>query len=459
MLYDNLIADTDSYKNCHRWLFPEDTHGVSCYLESRGGRYDWTVFQGLQGILKHQFLKPITEKDVMEAEAFVKAHGLPFPIEGWMKVVRSYGGLIPINIYAVPEGTVVPVHNVLMRVESMDPELFWLPGWAETALERVWYPTTVATQSNAIRRIIRESMEKTCDDLSGLPFKLHDFGSRGATSREAAAIGGCAHLVNFKGTDTQVALAWARDYYGEDMAGFSIPASEHSTMTSWGQAGEADAMRNMLRTFGGPNKIFACVSDSYDLDNAVENYWGGILRDEVISSGSVVVVRPDSGVPVDSVIRTLLKLEKAYGFTYNKKAYKVLRSTRVIQGDGVNEESIRQILREVNNLGFSTENLAFGMGGALLQRLDRDTQRFAYKLSAVLSNGVWRDAFKAPKTDMGKASRGGRQDLIREHGKFKTVSNGPAIGSELRCYFVNGKMQADYNLAGIRRQTEETERL
>lgn len=445
----NLILDTDSYKASHYLQYPPGTTGIYSYLESRGGKYNSTVFFGLQYILKC-FEKGITVNDVEEANAVFKAHGEPFPYEDFKYIATELKGKLPLKIRAVPEGTVVPTHNALMTVESTDPRAFWAVTYFETQLMRVWYPTTVATQSWHIRKLIQAYLERTADDPNNeILFKLHDFGSRGVSSQESAAIGGMSHLVNFRGTDTVTALMAARRVYGEDMAGYSIPAAEHSTITSWGRAGEADAYANMLKNFAKPGSLVAVVSDSYDLWNAIEKIWGDTLRQRVIDSGATVVIRPDSGNPAEVVLRALKLLESKFGTSYNSKAFKVLNNVRVIQGDGINEESIREILELAAQNGYSATNVAFGMGGALLQQVNRDTQRFAYKASEVTINRVRVPINKDPITDPGKASKAGRVDLIKRNGKFEAVI-GDAIGSELRTVFENGKVMNLHTLADIR---------
>src|SRR6266404_6806590 len=146
----NLILDADSYKSSHAWGYPPGTTGLFQYLESRGGKYGQTVFFGLQPILK-RLEQGFTEADVTEAAELITMHGLPFPKDGFTRVIKDLKGKIPLRIRAVPEGTVVPTYNVLMTVESTDPQTFWLATYFETMLMRVWYPITVATQSWHIR--------------------------------------------------------------------------------------------------------------------------------------------------------------------------------------------------------------------------------------------------------------------------------------------------------------------
>lgn len=452
---DNLILDTDSYKSSHHLQYPPHTTRLFSYLESRGGKYPATRFFGLQYILDRSLTRRVTTDMVEEARTLIEAHGEPFPYDGWMRVVNVHGGRLPLEIRAVPEGTLVPIHNVLMTCTNTDPQLPWLPGWFETMLMRVWYPTTVATQSYFIREIIRAALEKTSDHAAEeLPFKLHDFGSRGVSSRESAGIGGLAHLINFQGSDTLEALRVGRNHYDSDLAAFSIPAAEHSTITSWGKEHEVDAYRNMITRFSKPGSVYAVVSDSYDLKNAINHLWGDTLRQQVIDAGGTLVVRPDSGEPPAMVRLAVNALAARYGTTTNSKGYKVLNHVRVIQGDGIDEQTIRQILGNLDVDGYSAENVSFGMGGALLQKVDRDTQRFAYKASAGLIDGAYRGIYKDPVTDPGKRSKDGVLDLVQENGRMVTKAyktfDTDFPGSLMRTVYRNGELLVRDTLEEVR---------
>lgn len=448
---NNLILDTDSYKYSHWLQYPPNTSYMFSYLESRGGKYSQTVFFGLQYLLTQYLSNPITMEMVEEANKFAELHGEPFNYEGWKYIATDLKGKLPIRIRAVPEGTVVPTSNILMSVESTDPKCFWVVSFFETLLMRVWYPITVATQSFHIKKLIKSYLEKSSDvPDQEINFKLHDFGSRGVSSQESAGIGGAAHLVNFLGSDTVVGVYFANKFYHHEMAGFSIPAAEHSTMTMWGKENEADAYRNMLKSYGKPGALVAVVSDSYDLYNAVENIWGGTLKQEVINSGATIIVRPDSGNPAEVVLKTLQLLEKKFGSTYNTKTYRVLNNVRVIQGDGINEESIREILKTITASGYSATNVAFGMGGALLQQVNRDTQKFAFKCSAARINGKLVEVFKDPVTDHGKRSKKGPLDLVLRNDKFETVPGIDNFGTQLKVVYENGKIVKETTLNKVR---------
>lgn len=408
----NIILATDSYKTSQWVQYPPGTEVVYSYIESRkGGRFDSIVWFGLQAFIKQYLLKPITMADIDLAEEIILSNGMPFNRKGWERIVEKHNGFLPIRIKAIPEGLRAETGRVLAVIENTDPEFFWVTSYIETAILRAaWYGSTVATISREIKDVLEEYMEVSCDNLDKLPFMLHDFGARGVSSGESAMLGGMGHLTSFQGTDTLEAQLGAKELYHKDGAGFSIPAMEHSTVTSWGALGEAESFANMLDNFGKQGALLAAVSDSYDLEFAVKEIWGRILKKRVIDSGSTVVVRPDSGKPVDVVMLTLRGLAENYGTTVNSKGYKVLNNVRVIQGDGIDKDSITEICNTMVEEGWSLDNIAFGMGGALLQHCDRDWGRWAMKCSAIRIGGEWRDVFKQPKTDMSKASKRGRFD-------------------------------------------------
>lgn len=453
----SIILNTDSYK-CSQWVqYPDGTEYVYSYIESRGGKWDLSVFFGLQSFLREYLCKPITQADIDEAELIITAHGEPFNRAGWKYILDTYNGYLPLEVRAVDEGTVLPVSNVLVTVVNTDPKCFWLTSYIETALLRaIWYGTTVATNSFESKKIIYQYLQETSDSTAGLNFKLHDFGARGVSSEESAALGGVAHLVNFMGTDTISALLAARRYYDADMAGFSIPAMEHSTVTSWGREGEVDSYRNMLNNFAKPGALLAAVSDSYDIYNACK-LWGTELKDQVVQSGATLVVRPDSGEPAVVVVKCLRILDQYFGHTVNSKGYRVLNNVRVIQGDGIDHLSIRSILYSMELAGYSADNVAFGQGGALLQQINRDTMKFAMKCSAIRVNGEWRDVYKDPITDKGKRSKKGLLGLVKELGiMYTTVSQSEAGDNDLlKLRFRNGELFNQTTLAEVRERANK----
>lgn len=419
----SVVLDTDSYKLSHWKQYPPGTTSMFSYFESRGGKFTHSVFFGLQYYLKRYLTRPITRRDVDEAAAFAARHGLPFNAQGWMRIVEHHQGRLPIRIRAVPEGLVVPVKNALLTVESTDPECFWVVSWLETLLVRLWCPITVATNSMELRRLIETYHAATSDKdpRESAEFSMHDFGARGVSSQETAMIAGAAHLTSFKGSDTIAGVWMANHYYHSDMAGFSIPASEHSTICMWGPGGEPAAFENMIGAYGD-TPMFACVSDSFDVFHAVDKIWGETLRDKVIKMPARLVVRPDSGDPVNVCVRVAESLADKFGFQTNSKGYKEIQHVSIIQGDGVDYDTVGRVLQAFKERNFSATNISFGSGGALLQKFHRDTMKFAFKCSSARIDGQDVEVFKAPTTDPGKTSKRGRLDLIRTpNGEFQTV--------------------------------------
>lgn len=452
---DNILLLSDSYKVGHWKQYPPKTNHIYSYFESRGGDFSHTVFFGLQHIIEKYLTKPFDEYDIVEAAELYEQHFGSrdlFNVDGWHRLLEVHGGYFPVVIKAVPEGSRIPTGNILMSIENLDPEFPWITNYLETILSQVWYPTTVATLSNEARRVILKFLNET-GDPSLIDFKLHDFGFRGASSVESASIGGGAHLVNFLGTDTVPALTFLRDYYdAKTAAGYSVPASEHSTMTSWGKEHEVDAYRNMVEKYGHL-PFYSVVSDSYDLYNAAEELWGKALKDEVVAAEGTLVVRPDSGDPSIVVNHLLEILGSQFGTTKNEKGYKVLNpKVRVIQGDGMELSSIQRTLHTMRLAGWSADNVTFGMGGGLLQKVNRDTCKFAFKCSSAVINGERVDVFKQPATDAGKNSKRGRLDLTRSPtGHYKTVKEGlNGVESILEPVFFQGEMQRFETIDKIR---------
>jgi len=261
-------------------------------------------------------------------------------------------------------------------------------------------------------------------------------------------------LVNFLGTDTMSAVVCAREFYGEPTAGFSIPASEHSTITSWGREGECNAMKNMLEKY--PKGIVACVSDSYNIFKACEDYWGGELKSMIEQREGMLVVRPDSGELPDIVLQVLEKLEGRFGSTKTPTGHKLLPPCiRVIQGDGIDIKSLDMILKAMTDKGWAADNLAFGSGGALLQKLHRDTQKVAFKCSFAVVNGEGVDVVKDPITDPGKKSKKGRLTLELQDGKWVTTveGQGDASKDQLVTVFKDGVLLVDAKFATIRERS------
>ncbi|MEO6524379.1 MAG: nicotinate phosphoribosyltransferase [Mucilaginibacter sp.] len=456
MKRENLILLADAYKYAHHKFYYPGTTQIYSYLESRGGMFDETIFFGLQYFLKEYLQGPaFTQQDLDEADGFLQqvfGRDDVFDKSKFQYILDQYNGHLPVKIKAVAEGTAVPTSNVLMTIENTDPECFWLTNFLETLLMQVWYPCTVATLSNQIRKVVTRFYSETATEGSeaGIDFVLNDFGFRGVSSVESAKIGGAAHLINFSGSDNLAGSGMAINYYdAQKVYGLSIPATEHSICTLLGREGELEIFKHVLRSF--PTGTIACVSDSFNIFKACREYWGGELKEEILNREGTLVIRPDSGDPIMTLLEIFKILFETFGFTTNTKGYKVLPSqVRVIQGDGVNYTEIINIYNTLKDNGISAENLVLGMGGALLQKVDRDTQKFALKCSSAIINGNEVAVEKSPTemdahgniTPSFKKSKGGRLKLVKINGIFKTV-NEPEhleLPDELHTVFENGNL-------------------
>lgn len=452
-MHDDLPLLTDSYKITHWALYPPGTTRVQSYFESRGGPFDEIVFFGLQDLLLRYLAGVRVDHAALDrAQARLRRHfGRDlFHAEGWRRIVDECGGRLPVRIRAVAEGTPLPPRQVMLTIENTRDFAFWLPNVLETLLVQVWYPSTVATISREAKRRIGRHLVETGGEAEELLTKLHDFGFRGATSVESAGRGGLAHLVNFRGTDTLAALEVAEASYDEPDAGVSIPATEHSVMTLWGEAREAEACARALEAF--PEGLLSVVSDSYDVYRCCAEVWGRPpLRDRVLARDGAVVVRPDSGDPLPVTLRCLEILGERFGARANEAGFRELPpQLRLIWGDGLNLERLETLLEGLREAGWATGNLTFGMGGGLLQKMDRDTLRFAFKTCWAEIGGEGRGVSKDPATDPGKRSKAGRLKLVRGADGLATVAE-DAQGEDLLAeVFRDGELTRRQTLAEVR---------
>ncbi len=467
MTKENLILLADAYKYSHHKLYLPGTQFIYSYMESRGGKFDETVFYGLQYFLKEYLEGVVITKEKLDEAAgeLQEVFGRPdvFDRSRFEYIIEQHGGKLPVRIKAIPEGTVVPVRNVLMTIENTDPECFWLTNFLETLLMQVWYPCTVASLSREIKKVVKHYYHKTASEaaFAGIDFVLNDFGFRGASSVESAGIGGSAHLVNFSGSDTIAGSTLAKKYYQAKTApGLSIPATEHSICTLLGEEGELEIFKHVLNTF--PTGTIACVSDSYNIFRACEEYWGTELKEQILNRQGTLVIRPDSGDPVQTLLRVFQILMDKFGYTINEKGYKVLPpQVRVIQGDGISYSSIPPIFAALEEAGISAENLVLGMGGALLQRVNRDTQEFALKCSFAQVNGHQIDVQKMPvemdkegnlRTSF-KKSKAGKLKLVAQDGQFTTLRQNehPELPDQLITVFENGHLTNQITFEEVRK--------
>lgn len=450
---------TDSYKASHFLMYPEARLMVA-YGEFRAPfQKDATdtrfVFFGMRYIVETFLHQQWTEQDVEQAARFYSTHNagfgeFPFPKDLFLKFVRENQGYFPVRIEALPEGTVANVRVPVYQIFA-EKEYSRLITFLESILTQVWYPTCVATLSRRTKELIEDGFEKSVDEEFNFlaDYKLHDFGFRGCTCVEQSILGGTAHLLSFSGSDTMSACYHAQyNWNNGKPVGTSIPATEHSVMTSW--PNERLAMENMIDKFGGDNAVFAIVMDSYDYDNALTKVLPAVA-DAHKAKGGMMVLRPDSGDPVQCILSAMEAGEKNFPTKLNKKGYKVIEGMAAIQGDGIDYAVCKQILDATIAAGFSAQNVTFGMGGGLLQKVNRDTMSFATKLSYIVyADGTDREVMKRPKTDGGKLSLPGILKVRRDGGKLIVEPRTPdekydAATNELRVVYDHGPVAGAFD--------------
>lgn len=452
----NPIMDTDSYKFSHYQFYNPDITNVYSYAESRGGKYPATVFTGMQRYAKMLADVSVTRADVAEAREFAREHGVPFNEEGWLTIVHGHGGRIPVRIKAAPEGLLIPTRNVLATVENTDPTMPWLTSYIETSLLRaIWYPITVATRVHYMKQRIKPYYDAT-SDTGDMGFGVLDFSARGCSSREAAEVGGMAHLLSFVGSDNIPAVMAARQVYGEHMAAYSVPATEHSVTTSWGRGGEDTSVEYIIERMP-ENGILSMVGDTWNIYEFIRKV--ARHQDKIVNKGGTVVIRPDSGDMLQVLPQVYDLMNELFAYEKNAKGYRVFKNAKVLQGDGINEVTVEEPFRMAMTLGISADSIMTGSGGGLMQaNIDRDTCKFAFKASNVTINGVDVPIAKDPITDPGKRSKMGRLSLIampisRDKYSYTTVADGqlrdPSM-EVLRTVYEDGNLYNMESLATIR---------
>jgi nicotinamide phosphoribosyltransferase len=461
------------------------------YMEARSNKtYPATVFVGLQGFLKTYLTDPITIDEVNQAYEFSKGHGIPFDLEGWEYIVGTLGGKLPVEIKAIDEGTLVPTKMVLMTIESTDEKVPWVAGWLETMLMRLWYPCGVSTKSYYTRKMLEKYGSK-----EWARFAYHNFGSRGSTTTEASQIGGFAHSTQFMGTDNFDSLLYSFENYGSQMSAYSVFATEHSTVTSWGKDKEMDFVYQML--LDNPDApIMSFVADSYDVykfTNEVTKA-GSKIRELIESRpNQKFVLRPDSGEPIE-VLSKMITIMKDNGVFDSDIDGKLLSTNfGILWGDGITPEVIEDILKTFTTYEYipapdqtsvsllAAENFVFGSGGDLMQNHTRDTMGFAVKCSSitvdegypietgkVFDNGVpemvWEpaykdiDVFKDPITDSGKKSKKGKvatyyNAQTNDYIVGNVENKYPGYVTALNTVYKNGEIIKETTLDEIRSKT------
>ncbi|RYD57577.1 MAG: nicotinate phosphoribosyltransferase [Sphingobacteriales bacterium] len=464
---NNILLQTDVYKMGHMEQYAPGCNKVYSYLTARDGKtFDKTLFFGLQYYIKRYLAQPVM---VEMGEEFLQYRKMILgsnsaEVEQKMRALCRLGYL-PLEIKAVEEGTVLPVKNVLMTITNTHPDFYWVVGFVESILLKLWYTITVATCSYHYREVVDRYFELT-DDGTMKDFQVHDFGYRGDASEEGAAISGVAHLLSFLGSDNVPALPCAIEYYNAGTSEpimLSVPASEHSVMCSFGREDELGAFRHMLEVY--PTGIVSIVSDTFNVYRVLTEFVAA-LKEEILSRDGKVVFRPDSGNPEHIICGdpeapegsnewkgAIRLLDEAFGSTVNSKGYKVLHpKVGLIYGDGMYLQRYERTLERLKEMGYAAGNLIIGVGG-ILRNHSRDTLGFAIKATYVEVNGEPREIEKDPVTDHKKKSHKGLLALVKDGDEYITMdrcTTEQEQNSLLKIVFKDGVLVRGTSLGEIR---------
>lgn len=492
----NAMLMTDGYKLDHRRQYPKGTEYVYSNWTPRSNEYfpeakDGSVVFGVQYFIKKYLIEAfnreffsLNEDDAVKSfkrriDTFLGEN------EVGVEHIRALHklGYLPIRIKSLPEGSVCPIRVPMLTVVNTHPDFFWVTNFLETIMScELWLPMTSATTARQYRKELERHADKTGFDKDVmLGFLCHDFSMRGMAGLEASITSGMGHLTSFVGSETIPAIGAVEEYYNMDaekeLIAATVPASEHSVMCAGGKDDEFGTFKRFITELY-PRGFVSIVSDTWDLWQVVTDFIPR-LKDEILSRDGRLVVRPDSGnpvniicgIPIDDVREMTLQEQAAcqpeikgvyeclwdiFGGTINEKGYKVLDPhIGVIYGDSITLDRQKEIYRRLEEKGFAATNLVLGIGSYTYQYRTRDSLGFAMKATWCQVNGEAREIFKQPKTDSGM--KNSLKGLIRvdmdENGVYYAtdcVSKEQEQGGCLETVFEDGKLVKEVSMAEIR---------
>lgn len=497
------ILLTDGYKLDHRRQYPKGTERVYANWTPRSHTHypeakDGAVVFGIQYFIKEYLIKQINE------EFFAKPKDQV--IDLWTRRINTFLGpdnqvgsehvaalhdlgYLPLRIKALPEGSLCPIRVPALTIVNTKDKFFWLTNYFETLISTtLWLPMTSATSARLYKQeLVRHAIKTGFVTMPGLDFLCHDFSMRGMAGVEAAVMSGMGHMTSFTGSETIPAIAAIEKYYNADaskelIAG-TVPATEHSVMCAGGKEDELETFRRLI-TEVYPSGFVSIVSDTWDFWKVMTEYLPQ-LKDIIEARDGRVVIRPDSGDPVDiicgldpedvkemtfqeiaeneAVIKGAYEiLWEIFGGTVNTTGYKVLNpKIGLIYGDSITLERQKEIYRRLEAKGFAATNLVLGVGSFTYQFKSRDSLGFAMKATWCQVNGEGREIFKDPKTDNGvKKSLKGliciKKDQMGNFYAIDQVSAEVEATGELQTVFEDGKLLKDWSLSEIRDNVNNT---
>ncbi|WP_299135616.1 nicotinate phosphoribosyltransferase [uncultured Tenacibaculum sp.] len=479
----NPLLYTDGYKVDHRRQYPNQTTLVYSNWTPRKSRIegiDKVVFFGLQYFIKKYIIEEFqtnffnkSKNEVCKKYSRRINNYLGENLVGIKHIEDLHDlGYIPMAIKALPEGVEVPIRVPMFTMYNTLPEFFWLTNYFETLLSTtVWLPCNSATIAKKYRKILDKYAQETSSIPEFVDWQGHDFSMRGMAGLEAAIMSSAGHLLSFTGTDTIPTIDFFETYYNAnsdtELIGGSVAATEHSVMCMGTNTGEEETFKRLI-TEVYPNGIVSIVSDTWDLWKVLTEYLPN-LKKEVLTRNGKVVIRPDSGDPVDIICGNpngktieaqkgvIELLWETFGGNTNTKGYKELDShIGAIYGDSITLDRATQICERLKQKGFASTNVVLGIGSFTYQYNTRDTFGFAMKATYGEVEGLGREIYKDPITDDGtKKSAKGLLKVTLENGEYKLydqVSWEEEKQGELKEVFRDGKLLVDEKLSDIRKR-------
>ena len=494
------ILLTDGYKLDHRRQYPEGTQFVYSNWTPRSCAYypeaeEGVVVFGIQYFIREYLIKKI-QKSFFEVPKTKAVSWFKRRIDTFLGPDNQVGtkhiealwdlGYLPIEIKALPEGSLCPIRVPALTLINTMPEFFWLTNYLETLISTsLWLPMTSATSARLYKKELLRHAKKTGFENDFLGFMIHDFSMRGMAGVEAAIMSGMAHLTSFVGSETIPAIEALEEYYFADadkeLIAATVPATEHSVMCAGGKEDEFETFRRLI-TEVYPKGFISIVSDTWDFWQVITDYVPR-LKEDILAREGRVIIRPDSGVPEDIICgvdpakytkeeyETLPEhikkgayecLWDMFGGTVNEKGYKVLDShIGMIYGDSITLERQKTIYARLEAKGFAATNLVLGVGSYTYQYKSRDSLGFAMKATWCQVNGEGRGIFKDPKTDDGvKKSLKGLIKVNLVDGKYvatdQVTKEEEDMDNQLETVFINGELVVRHSLEEIRKRVDES---
>ncbi len=436
----NPLLLTDGYKTGHHQQYPKGTTLVYSNFTPRSNKYapkgcDKVVSFGQQMVMKqihdmfqNYFFKRPKEEVISEIKQEMSWYlGTEYDVSHFEKLHDL--GYLPIHVKGIEEGTLVPIKVPVLTIYNTEPEFYWVTNYLETIISNLlWKPMTSATIAYQYKKVLTQWMLKTDPERAWfIDWQGHDFSMRGMDSIAATISSGLGHATSFMGSDSLPVIHGARKFYGAQgpVVG-SVNATEHSVMCAGSKEDEIGTFRRLLETY--PTGILSVVSDTWDLWKVCTEHVV-TLKEEIMARDGKLVIRPDSGDPVDIICglnskppimidSELLKskdvhnepkvkgvielLWDVFGGTVNEQGYKVLDShIGAIYGDSITIDRAEEICKRLEAKGFASTNIVLGVGSFTYQYNTRDTFGFAMKATYVEVDGEGREIFKDPITDDG----------------------------------------------------------